>query len=144
MYSQVTRWDELKYFSKIGLDIASVFNQDGTDVYFLNRPTAHGVRSSDHLSTYFVQPPNGYTPISRTLNTIFKDNENLRERKLLLVLVTDGEPTDDNGRGDIKGFRDMLKYSPKFVYTTIVSCTDEEETMRYLNNWDKKLDRFGL
>lgn len=89
-----------------------------------------------------MQPPNGYTPICRTLNTVFKDNESLRERKLLVVIVTDGEPTDEHGRGDIKGFRNMLEYAPKFVFTTIVSCTDEEETMRYLNNWDKRIKRF--
>lgn len=139
--NKVTRWDELKYFARIGLEIASGFNPDGTDVYFLNRPTAYGVRSSDQLVAHFLQPPNGYTPMCRALNTVLKDNESLRERKLLVVIVTDGQPTDEQGRSDIKGLRDMLKYAPKHVHTTIVSCTDEEATMDYLNNWDKKIER---
>lgn len=141
------RWDELKYFSKIGIEIANIFNPSGcTDVYFLNRPRAHGVRSAEDLAAHFVQPPNGYTPLARILATVLKDNNQaaLAERKLLIVIATDGEPTDDQGRSDIPGFRHSLESRPPFVYTTIVSCTDEDDTMRYLNNWDKRIARLDI
>lgn len=124
----------------------NIFNPNGcTDVYFLNRPTAHGVRTAEDLAAHFVQPPNGYTPIASLLNKVLNDNRQtaLAERKLLVVIVTDGEPTDDQGRGDVSGFRRSLESRPPFVFTTIVSCTDEEDTMKYLNNWDKKIARFG-
>ena len=38
----------------------------------------------------------------------------------------------------------MLKSRAKSVYTTIVSCTDEEDTMSYLNNWDRALPRLDV
>ncbi len=34
---KATRWDELQEFMKISIEIAAVLNEDGCDVYFLNR-----------------------------------------------------------------------------------------------------------
>lgn len=34
---KATRWDELQEFMKISIEIASVLNEEGCDVYFLNR-----------------------------------------------------------------------------------------------------------
>lgn len=34
---RITRWDELQYFASISIEIASVFDPAGCDVYFLNR-----------------------------------------------------------------------------------------------------------
>lgn len=143
---QATRWDELKYFSKISLEIANIFNQEGSDVYFLNRPMARCVRSADDLVPYMVNPPNGYTPLSRVVGTVLNNNSAnfLGEKKLLILIVTDGEPTDDMGRADIPGFKRVLQSRPPNVYTTIVSCTDEDDTMAYLNNWDRVLPRLDV
>ena len=66
------------------------------------------------------------------------------ERKLLVIVVTDGEPTDQQGRGDVDGFHRVLKSRPHNVYTTIVCCTDEHETMNYLNDWDRVLPRLDV
>jgi hypothetical protein len=30
------------------------------------------------------------------------------------------------------------------TYTTIVSCTDEDHTMEYLNNWDRTIPRLDV
>jgi hypothetical protein len=94
---KATRWDELKYFSKICIDIANIFNQEGTDVYFLNRPMARNVRSPDDLVPYMFNPPNGYTPLSRVIGTVLNNNTPsfLQEKKLLIIIVTDGEPTGE-------------------------------------------------
>ncbi len=56
--------------------------------------------------------------------------------KLLIIIVTDGEPTDDNGHVDIKNFKKALKSRHRNVFTTIVSATDDDQTMRYLDEWD--------
>ena len=56
---QATRWDELKYFAQIGLDIANIFNTDGSDVYFLNRPMARAVKSFNDLYPYLINEPSG-------------------------------------------------------------------------------------
>jgi hypothetical protein len=42
---KASRWEELQDFAKIAIDIANIFNEDGNDVYFLNRPAARNVKS---------------------------------------------------------------------------------------------------
>ena len=47
------------------------------------------------------------------------------------------------GKVDIKGLKECLSSRPSNVYTTILACTDENESMEYLNNWDKNIQRLG-
>ena len=63
---------------------------------------------------------------------------------LLTIVVTDGEPTDDRGNSDIKGFRKFLKSRPSNVYTNIVACTDQDDSMRYLNRMDRSLKNIDV
>lgn len=107
---------------------------------------ARNIRCPDDILPHMAISPNGYTPLSRVFGTVLNNNNPkfLGEKKLLVIIVTDGEPTDDNGKADIKGFRAVLKSRAKSVYTTIVSCTDEEDTMSYLNNWDRALPRLDV
>jgi hypothetical protein len=142
----VSRWDELKYFAEICIEVGNVFDEAGTDIYFLNRPTARNIQKPEQLEPHMVDPPYGFTPITQTITNVLLDyNPNvLGEKKLLIVIVTDGEPTNEKGEVDIDGFKQCLVSRPPYVYTTIVSCTDEEETMRYLNHWDSYLPRLDV
>ncbi len=83
----------------------------------------------------------GYTPLTRVLENVLKDNThmNLGERKLLIIILTDGEPTDQFGRSDVRGFKQCLKSRPNNVYTNIIACTDDNESVEYLNHWDKTI-----
>ncbi|CAF0903885.1 unnamed protein product [Brachionus calyciflorus] len=143
---KATRWDELQYFAKIGIDIANLFNSNGTDVYFLNGNSVHNVSSFNNLAPYFQRAPSGYTPLSRVINSVLNNNNPmvLGDKKLLIVVVTDGEPTDDIGKSDIKGFKNVLKFRHPNIHTTIVSCTDDRITMSYLNNWDRFIPRLDV
>jgi hypothetical protein len=143
---KATRWDELKNFSRVSIDLASIFNPEGIDIYFLNRPVARGVKHINELEPYLIDKPSGFTPMRRILERVLADYNKVRlgERKLLIVIVTDGEPTDDTGKQDIKGFKKVLQSRAKCVYTTIVSCTDQEHTMEYLNNWDRNIPRLDV
>jgi hypothetical protein len=143
---KATRWDELKNFSKISIDLANIFNPEGIDIHFLNRPAARNVRNLNDLEPYLVNKPSGFTPMRRVLETVLRENDPvaLAERKLLIVIVTDGEPTDDYGKEDISGLKYALQSRAKNVYTTIVSCTDEDNTMDYLNNWDRIIPRLDV
>ena len=51
--------DELKQIVSIVVDLASVFDPDGVDIYFLNREPVHHVRNSEQLVTVFAVPPAG-------------------------------------------------------------------------------------
>ena len=51
--------DELKQTVSIVVDLASVFDPDGVDVYFLNREPMLHVRNSSELETIFALEPEG-------------------------------------------------------------------------------------
>ena len=94
---KATRWDELQYFASIGIEIANFFNNEidtGTDVYFLNKPPVKNIRSSDAFLHHLKQlKPNGYTPLNKIFNLALNENMNaIKERKLLVIILTDGEP----------------------------------------------------
>ena len=51
--------DELKQTVSIVVDLASVLDPDGVDIYFLNRDPIFHVRSSEQLVPIFAIPPAG-------------------------------------------------------------------------------------
>lgn len=142
---RVTRWNELEYFASISLEIANFFDSNGCDVYFLNnQPPIKNIKNTQEFLNYFRQiKPRGYTPLTKTLNQVLLDNANIvsYEKKLLIIIVTDGEPTDQTGEIDIEGFKKcLLSRKPKErIFTNIIACTDEEESINYLNKWDKSI-----
>ena len=110
---KATRWDELQYFANISVEIASFFNNEsnsGTDVYFLNKPPIKNIVSVDAFMHHLRQlKPNGYTPLNKIFNLALNENMSaIKERKLVIIILTDGEPSDDYGRTDIKGFKNSL------------------------------------
>ncbi|CAF0968552.1 unnamed protein product [Didymodactylos carnosus] len=54
---QRTRWDELKQTVSIVVDLASVLDPDGADVYFLNREPMLHVHNSSELENIFAMEP---------------------------------------------------------------------------------------
>ena len=138
------RWDELQHYSKISLEISTLFNPEGCDVYFLNRGIARNVKSSSDLQPYFQESPKGFTPLRETFDLVVKEN-GFEERKLLVVIITDGEPTDKYGVSEVKEFRKCLKerqYNKNFV--TIVACTDDDNSVDYLNKWDNEIKHLDV
>jgi hypothetical protein len=51
--------DELKHTVSIVVDLASVLDPDGVDIYFLNREPMFNVRNSEELIPMFAIPPEG-------------------------------------------------------------------------------------
>lgn len=68
----------------------------------------------------------------------------LGERKLLIILCTDGEPTNSNGTVDIPRFTQLLTNRPPIVFTNIICCTDDDESVGYLNRLDHTLPRLDV
>ncbi len=57
---KVSRWDELQYFAKISIELASIFDPDGSNVYFLNRPSPiRNVKHSNDIMNVFSEKPQG-------------------------------------------------------------------------------------
>lgn len=102
---KATRWDELQEFIKISIEIANTVNPTGCDVHFLNRPMASNVNDFEELKAKFHNKPSGFTPITKIFRKVLAThsnsqllNTNTRPKKMLVVIITDGEPTDLNGK----------------------------------------------
>jgi len=144
-FSQLpTRWDELKHFVSIIVDLASTLDPDGIDIYFLNRPPLLHVKDSSQLNDTFNRLPNGPTPLTRVLSAILNlKRSQINDRKLLILIATDGLPTDDNGQNDLKGLEHVLRNerfpSMDRIYITFIACTNDLQSVGYLNGFDKKI-----
>jgi hypothetical protein len=56
---KATRWEELRYYSNISIEIAALFNRQGCDIYFLNRfpSPVKNICDSSQLANYFTEKP---------------------------------------------------------------------------------------
>eukprot|EP01065_Artemidia_motanka_P015751 TRINITY_DN1947_c0_g1_i4.p1 TRINITY_DN1947_c0_g1~~TRINITY_DN1947_c0_g1_i4.p1 ORF type:complete len:208 (+),score=100.44 TRINITY_DN1947_c0_g1_i4:415-1038(+) len=131
-----TRWDELKNTLHCMIDIATCFDQNGIDLYFLNRGSVDSVTSvSDaRLADIFSRKPSGSTPLTRALQSAVCHSSG--EKPLLVVIATDGEP--DGGAAsfcDVVGR--LLKEHPK-LKIQIMACTDDDDSIGWMNTLDKK------
>ncbi|CAF0776543.1 unnamed protein product [Adineta ricciae] len=146
---QRTRWDELKQTVSIVVDLASILDSDGVDVYFLNREPMLNVRNSSDLEFIFAMEPEGATPIVPVLRQVLKDKRNqVYERNLLILLATDGIPTDERERTDIQTLEHVLRNERQpidRIPVTIIVCTaDDDQSMAYLNDWDKRIPNLDV
>ncbi len=84
--------------------------------------------------------------MSRTLKNVIKENpvESLDIKNLLIIIATDGEPTDIQGYSNIPEFKKTLIDRPSYVFTNIVACTDDERSIGYLNGLDRELPRLDV
>lgn len=135
-----TRWQELKRLAKTVIDFTTSINPAGVSVYFLNRPGPKGkINNAQALQGYFANPPKGRTPLIGKINQIYKDQRKLpQDKSLLIVIVTDGSPTDGSN-GKLKNT--IMGKAPN-TYISLCECTNDEEVMDYLSNWNKDIQGF--
>lgn len=138
------RWDELKHIVSIAVDLASLLDPDGIDIYFLNRSPLLHVFDSSQLDETFSRLPNGATPLTRVLHEVLNlKRARINDRKLLILIATDGIPTDDNGENDLHRLEKVLRNerypSMDRMFITFIACTDDLQSVGYLNQFDKKI-----
>lgn len=136
----VTRWDELRGYVTNVTSIAIAMDPDGIDLYFLNRPGITSVSAPEQIQAAFVNPPSGFTPLTATFQQVLATKAAvLRERKLLVLIATDGMPTDRAGNVDKESFFKVLRGRPANCYVSIIACTDDDASVGYLNQLDKEV-----
>jgi hypothetical protein len=144
-FSQLpTRWDELKHVVSIIVDLASTLDPDGIDIHFLNRSPLLHVADSSQLNETFSRLPNGPTPLTRVLTEVLNiKRPHVHDRKLLVLIATDGLPTDDNGQNDLHRLERVLRTerhpSVDRIYISFIACTNDLQSVGYLNQFDKKI-----
>lgn len=141
-----SRWNELLQFVNTSLEVALVYNPQGCDIYFLNRQPIRQCRDLNQLRYVFQNNPQGVTPLTRTVQQVINDNppHMLQGKQLLLIISTDGEPTDNQGHPNVPEFRQCLFSRPQYVFTTIVACTNDQNSVGYLNNLDREVPRLDV
>ena len=131
-----TRWSELKSIVDTILEVTTIFDDDGVDLYFLNRGTFKNVTDHKTVQELFTPPPSGRTPICDVLRRVLSDKLVLGEKNLLIVLATDGEPTDSRGLtdGQKELLTDILMQRKPLdkIFVTALACTDDERHVGYL------------
>jgi hypothetical protein len=143
-----TKWDELRQNIEIVLDIGAAYSVD-CDVLFLNRPGFRNVKNISQLNEQFMSPPTGLTPLAASFHMAIENNRNeLTERKLLIIIFTDGSPTSNNSNPQmaISEFKHSLQNRSPIdrIFITIVACTDDEYALEYLNNWDRQIKNLDV
>lgn len=98
--------------------------------------------AADVQRAFDYAPPSGFTPLTRAICTIL--GSRATERNVLLLIATDGEPTDDHGRVDIPSFIAALSSKRPNVFVQIMACTDDESAVAYLDNVDRTVPRVDV
>jgi hypothetical protein len=151
--SHQTRWNELKQFAAQAIALSSAFDQDGVDVYFLNRPTVPNVKHISQLDQTFVREPTDYclTPLSSKLDQILNEKrQKFANGNAILIIATDGEPRSSDNRDNVQMFMYSLANrhariglrSPAMIPIAIRACTDDMGSVGYLNRLDEDPNLF--
>jgi hypothetical protein len=137
----VSRWDELKHVVQMVVKVGAALDSDGIDVLFFHREGLANVSDVSQVNELFRQAPPNYqpTPLTATTDRILKEHTP-GPKPLLLVIATDGVPTDAEGhRSDsiTRDFTNTLKgKSHNKVFVSILACSDDDRDIGYLNKLD--------
>lgn len=141
-----TRWSELLSFINICVEVVSCVNNKGLDIYFLNKSNIlRNINKLSQIDYLKNTRPYGSTPLTKTLQKVFEEKK--QSEKLLVLVITDGEPTDElgnKGNAEKKKLKECLMKKSKNIFVNILACTTDDTVMNYLNNWDNEIDNFDV
>jgi hypothetical protein len=110
------------------------------DIYFINRPGVLHVTNWNQCAPLFVSPPAGFTNTCAVLQQIQKHEVGTDMGKSIIIhLLTDGHPTDADGRENYKQLENMIinrTFKAK-TYFSVVLCTSVVEVEKVYRNLDK-------
>lgn len=132
-----TRWDELKDVINTVMDFALAFDDDGVDIFFLNRNPLFNVKDHETLNEVMKVPPYGRTPLTKVTKDVFRRYAN-NPKEVLVIIATDGVPTTDHGYTDLDAFEACIteRNCNKF-YVSFLACSDNDSEIGYLDRLDK-------
>ena len=139
------RWAELCRFVQTVFSVTEMIENSPLDVYFLNRPSIVGVQQLAQITEAFTSKPQGGTPIVPILRHVLAQPYDSSYTGRIIILCTDGEPTDERNKVNIGQLKDVLRHERKTTdYVTFLACTDDDDAIGYLNRWDVELPRVDV
>lgn len=140
-----TRWQELSRLVLLIFDILEFIRKGSVDVHFLNRGEIRGVSTRKQIEDYFIDPPKGGTPLFPVMERIFRSPIPTGYKGRITLIATDGEPCDSMGFSTKYLVKDLLLNNrKKNEFVTFLACTDDDDSIDYLNQWDKEMTRFDV
>ncbi|CAF3414916.1 unnamed protein product [Rotaria socialis] len=143
-----SRWDELRLIVEIVIEVGSVFNPSGIDVYFLNRPSLLNVSDLGLLDQAFVSEPHGCKSLTSVLKSIFKayNDETNNDKKMLVLVAIGGEPIDDEGNSNVATLQHVMQHERQSdkIHVVFLACTDNESSVAYLEEWDDIMQNISI
>ena len=154
-----TRWEELQEAVKYHAQLAAVL-QAPTKFVLLNDPSGPyaclpreisiAERGKEHieaeleivLSSFSKIAPEGVTPLTLHLHRIHESIQYLHER-IVLVLATDGRPTDSYGYSSVavdRAFENALRVIQSHAWVVIRLCTDDTGVLDYYRKLDENME----
>ena len=134
-----TRWTHALQDVCQVMRLGCVFDRNGVDVLFLNRPGKKKVKDISILSDAFSEGPRGRTPLTEKLTEALKTCS--KRKNTLIVIATDGEPTDQGG---IQAFANTLSSKNDNVYISMLACSDKDEEVGYLRQLDESVNHLNV
>lgn len=130
-----SRWKELRDTVSALIEFAAYFDDDGTDIYFLNRKGVEGVTDpkDERLERAFDAKPAGSTPLTSRFEEVVKGHKG--KKPLLVMVATDGEP-DYGSRPFVEKARKLLTMRKKDVRLGVMACTQNDDAVDWLNKLD--------
>jgi len=130
-----SRWKELRDTVSALIEFAAYFDDDGTDIYFLNREGVEGVSdpSDERLMSAFASQPRGRTPLVRRFEEVVRGHKS--DKPLLVMMATDGEP-DTGSKDFVMMARKLLSMKGKDVRLGVMACTQNDSAVEWLNDLD--------
>jgi hypothetical protein len=146
--TRTTRWGELRDVARVVVDIAAALDQDGLDVFFLNRGELKGVVEPGPVLARFENEPEGGTPLASTLAralhakgyqfsgeaAALAPGTRRSGKRLLFLIATDGVP--DTDEGGVPAFTAALRALPENCFVQLVACTDDEAAVAWMDELD--------
>lgn len=139
-----TRWEELQEVVRIFLKIGLLVDNNGIDVAFMNRRfTGYDgkktrftkIHTESNINNLFSEKPFGITPSSETLTEVMAIHT---QKPKIIIIATDGEPTDKKGRVCLKEFEEILTgrdHDKNFI--SVLFCSDDEHVLQTYLKWDR-------
>jgi hypothetical protein len=140
----LSRYEEIKTIIDMLINITKIYDNDGLDVHFLNKNPVYNITDYGSVKHILDKIPSGHTPLRHITKGIFHHYKYI-DKPLLLIVVTDGLPTDNNGNENLEAYINLLKKrNCDTNFISFLSCSEIEEDVHYLKKLSKNIENVSF